>query len=160
MGICINNCNKETSAVPHSDLFVPSYDLNVSVRSQKKKLLKFGSMQMKDDIDNLLFNRLNKITTEKIIRAKSMRKLNQSGELHSSRPSINNELKLKFEIFENNESLHDSLLNKATDKLNTNTNTNNILTTMNNNYEKKKENQNSGFAKFKTMIKKEPTKKK
>ncbi len=160
MGICINNCNKETSAVPHSDLFVPSYDLNVSVRSQKKKLLKFGSMQMKDDIDNLLFHRLNKITTEKIIRAKSMRKLNQSGELHSSRPSINNELKLKFEIFENNESLHDSLLNKATDKLNTNTNTNNILTTMNNNYEKKKENQNSGFAKFKTMIKKEPTKKK
>ena len=123
MGICINKCNKDTSAVPHSDLFVPSSDLNVSVRSQKKKLLKFGSMQIKDDIDNLLFNRLNKITTEKIIRAKSMRKLNNNGELYLSSATINNELKLKFEIFENNEK----------EKLNTKTNIRNILTTLNNN---------------------------
>ena len=143
MGICLTTCNNSTSAVPQSDLFVPSFELNVSVRSQKKKLLKFGSM--KDDI--ILSNKLNKITTEKIIRAKSMIKLkhNSSTTLNSSRPTLPNILKNKFEIENENESL------KATDKINTNSN--NILTSINN--EKKTKENNSGFAKFKTMVKKD-----
>ena len=148
MGICLTTCNNSTSAVPQSDLFVPSFELNVSVRSQKKKLLKFGSM--KDDI--ILSNKLNKITTEKIIRAKSMIKLkhNSSTTLNSSRPTLPNILKNKFEIENENESL------KATDKINTNSN--NILTSINN--EKKTKENNSGFAKFKTMVKKDSKKKK
>ena len=121
MGICLTACNKTTSAVRHSDLFVPSFEMNVSVRSQKKKLLKFGSM--KDDYDNNnTFYKLNKITTEKIIRAKSMRKIkhNSTSELHSSRQILPNILKNKFEL--ENESLHDSF--KATDKINTNSKSN------------------------------------
>ena len=64
MGAC--PCSSKTNAVPHSDLFVPQFDVTVN-QLHSKKLLRLKSLKSPD-----IHTSLKEVSTEKFIRAKAL----------------------------------------------------------------------------------------
>ena len=102
MGNCSGLCHKNIETLAHSDLFVPHFDIN-NVGGDKKTILKLHSYK-NVNISETNTKRINsKLTTEQIIKAKTIGgKLSKTLGINSSKQILNEiqEMKQKYSLDE------------------------------------------------------------
>ncbi len=162
MGNCSGLCHKNIQTSAHSDLFVPQFDINY-VGGAKKTILKLHSYKNVNNLDINIQRRISKMTTEQIIKAKTIRgKLSQTIEINSSK-QISNEIQEKKQKYSLDESVVDvektimpnnNVLNEKYSLIlpNNNDSKNNIKS---NHLEIKKK---DTYSKFRTLQKKDSSK--
>ena len=120
MGNCSGLCHKNISTSSHSELFVPQFDIN-DVRGNSKTILKLHSFKKLNVGDNLK-KRNSKVTTEQIIKSKTLGgNLSQTLAINSSKEILNNiqGKKEKFSFDENIKNIQQTYIPLKNISLNT-----------------------------------------
>ena len=167
MGNCSGLCHKNITTSSHSELFVPQFDIN-DVKGNSKTILKLHSFKKLNVGDNLK-KRNSKVTTEQIIKSKTIGgQLSQTLAINSSKEILNNiqGKKEKFSFDENIKNIQQTYIPLKNIFLNTKTtlipnciNNNNInINNINNNNNNNNNNSNEikkkdTFSKFRTLQK-------